>query len=109
MRQLIAASSDRVTECDSVEEAWGKLPWVRPDMVTIDFRSAQGQAVKIMQAIRSVQPTTAVACVVGDGQDDLRRQALEAGVAGVVTIDAVAELQKIAQAKRLVTSLIYTH
>ena len=101
IRALIAAPGDRVVECGSGEEALRALGDFKPDCVTVDVSMPGLCAFKTMRAIREAHPAARVVCVTSHDQPDYRRAAFDAGAAGYVAKDNLADLYLLVATKRL--------
>jgi DNA-binding NarL/FixJ family response regulator len=105
IRRMIAAPGDFVIECCSGDEALHAAGEFKPDCVTMDISMPGLSAFKATQGIRAMSPSAGVIFVTSHDQPDYRRAALEAGAAGFVLKENLADLYSFIAAKRLATSL----
>ena len=101
IKALIAAPGDIVLECASGDEAIEALEKFKPDCVTMDINMPGRCAFDTMRVIRKTHPGTRVVCVSSHDQADLRRAAFEAGAAGYVPKENLADLYLLVATKRL--------
>jgi DNA-binding NarL/FixJ family response regulator len=102
IKALIAAPGDIVLECASGDEALEAITGFQPDCVTMDVNMPGRCAFETMKAIRKAHPGARVVCVTSHDQDDFRRAAFEAGAAGYVAKDNLADLYLLVATKRLI-------
>ena len=101
IKALIAAPGDIVLECSNGDEAIEALADFKPDCVTVDIHMPGRCAFETMRHIRKAHPGARVVCVSSHDQDDLRRAAFEAGAAGYVPKENLADLYLLVATKRL--------
>lgn len=95
IRQFVAATDDIVCECASGDEAIRLASEFRPDAVTMDVRMPGSCGLKAARAIRAIHPPARVVIVTSHDQPDLGRAAAEAGAAGFVLKDNLAQLNEL--------------
>ncbi len=101
IKAMIAAPGDVVVECTSASEALDAIKRFRPDCVTMDINMPGGSAFDTMRAIRKAHPGARVVCVSSHDHVDLRRAAFDAGAAGYVAKENLADLYLLVATKRL--------
>lgn len=95
IRQLVATDWDTICECASGDEAIRVAPEFRPDAVTMDVRMPGSCGLRATRAIRAAYPSARVVIVTSHDQPDLGHAAAEAGAAGFVLKDNLAELNQL--------------
>lgn len=101
IKALIAAPGDVVLECTNGDEAIEALVNFKPDCVTVDINMPGRCAFETMRVIRKTHPGARVVCVSSHDHADLRRAAFEAGAAGYVPKENLADLYLLVATKRL--------
>lgn len=92
IRQFVATAQDTVCECASGDEAIRVAPEFKPDAVTMDVRMPGACGLTATRAIRAALPETRIIIVTSHDQPDLGHAAKEAGAAGFVLKDNLADL-----------------
>ena len=95
IRQLVATDQDTICECASGDEAIRVAPEFRPDAVTMDVRMPGSCGLRATRAIRAAHPWARIVIVTSHDQPDLGHAAAEAGAAGFVLKDNLAELNQL--------------
>jgi two-component system response regulator DesR len=105
IRQMVAGAGDAVLECRSGDDALLAAGAFKPDCVTMDISMPGRCAFETTRALRTACPSVRVIFVSSHDQPDYRRRAREAGAAGFVTKENLADLYPYVAAKRLLSSL----
>src|SRR5688572_11890086 len=95
IRQLVATDLDTICECASGDEAIRVAPEFQPDAVTMDVRMPGSCGLEAIRAIRRIHPSARIVVVTSHDQPDLGHAAAEAGAAGFVLKDNLAELNQL--------------